>query len=111
MKTLSFVRFLPLVLLVVVILSAPALLLALAYASPPDPSWIPGIYDEADYDDVVTLVTSAAAHVAPTGPAESGPTVSPAEPVPAFIENRAVAPSRFASPSRAPPAARGSNAA
>ena len=30
---------------------------ALAHASPPDPSWIPGIYDDADLDDdVVTLV-------------------------------------------------------
>jgi hypothetical protein len=29
---------------------------ALAQASPPDPSWIPGIYDDADFDDVVTLV-------------------------------------------------------
>jgi hypothetical protein len=28
----------------------------LAHASPPDPSWIPGIYDDADFDDVVTLV-------------------------------------------------------
>jgi len=31
----------------------------LAYASPPDPSWIPGIYDEHDYDDVVGMVTDA----------------------------------------------------
>jgi hypothetical protein len=30
----------------------------LAYASPPDPSWIRGIYDGADYDDVVLLITS-----------------------------------------------------
>src|SRR6266542_3871889 len=29
----------------------------LAYASPPDPSWIPGIYDDHDYDDVVGMVT------------------------------------------------------
>jgi hypothetical protein len=32
-------------------------LTALAYASPPDPSWIPGIYDGADYDDVVVMLT------------------------------------------------------
>src|SRR5262245_9886335 len=32
---------------------------ALAYASPPDPSWISGIYDAADYDDVVGMVTDA----------------------------------------------------
>jgi hypothetical protein len=28
----------------------------LAYASPPDPIWVPGIYDAADYDDVVCLL-------------------------------------------------------
>lgn len=30
-----------------------------AYASPPDPSWVPGLYDDADYDDVVVLLLSA----------------------------------------------------
>jgi hypothetical protein len=30
---------------------------ALAYASPPDPSWISGIYDDHDYDDVIGMVT------------------------------------------------------
>jgi hypothetical protein len=34
-----------------------ALLVVLAYADPPDPSWISGIYDDGDYDDVVGLVT------------------------------------------------------
>ena len=34
-----------------------AVLLPLAYASPPDPTWVAGIYDDADYDDVVGLVT------------------------------------------------------
>jgi hypothetical protein len=29
------------------------LLNPLAAASPPDPTWIPGIYDAADFDDVV----------------------------------------------------------
>jgi len=36
-------------------------LTSLAYASPPDPSWIRGIYDGADCDDVVVLVTSSTA--------------------------------------------------
>jgi len=35
---------------------AVASLSSLAYASPPDPTWIPGIYDDADFDDVVGLV-------------------------------------------------------
>jgi len=43
------------------------LLPALAYGSPPDPSWIPGLYDDADYDDVVLLATSASADFVPGG--------------------------------------------
>lgn len=38
---------------------------ALAHASPPDPSWIPGIYDAADFDDVVILVVSEAQNTLP----------------------------------------------
>jgi hypothetical protein len=41
------------------------LLPAIAFASPPDPSWIPGIYDGADGDDIVSLIyETAAAHAA-----------------------------------------------
>ena len=29
-----------------------------AYASPPDPLWVPGVYDAADYDDVIATVLS-----------------------------------------------------
>ena len=31
----------------------------LAYASPPDPSWIEGIYDAADGDDVIVSICEA----------------------------------------------------
>lgn len=35
-------------------------LCSLVHATPPDPLWIPGIYDDADYDDaIVTLVSSS----------------------------------------------------
>jgi hypothetical protein len=34
-----------------------------AYASPPDPSWISGLYDRADHDDAVFLVSSGSADV------------------------------------------------
>ncbi len=47
-------------------------LVPLAYASPPDPTWIAGIYDNADYDEVVGLVTDG------TGASSS--------PVPARVE-------------------------
>jgi len=42
------------------IVMALLLLPAIAFASPPDPSWIAGIYDGADSDDVVTLVYETA---------------------------------------------------
>ena len=43
----------------------------LALADPPDPSWIGGIWDDGDYDDVVILVTSS------SGVVESNPRVRP----------------------------------
>ena len=30
-----------------------------AYASPPDPTWIPGLYDDDDFDNVVDFITSS----------------------------------------------------
>src|SRR5215468_2389428 len=33
-------------------------LAALAHASPPDGTWTPGIYDDADFDDVIALIAS-----------------------------------------------------
>ena len=44
------------------------LLPLLAFASPPDPSWVAGIYDGADGDDIVSLVyeTSGANQATPS---------------------------------------------
>jgi hypothetical protein len=47
--------------LVLVLLACCGTLPLLAYASPPDPTWLPGIYDNADYDDVIGLVADTAA--------------------------------------------------
>lgn len=45
--------------LLAVALAALFLLLPVfAYASPPDPTWIGGYYDDGDYDDVVILITA-----------------------------------------------------
>lgn len=33
-------------------------LFPLAHASPADPAWIPGFYDDADHDDVVLFLTN-----------------------------------------------------
>jgi hypothetical protein len=36
-------------------------LTALAQASPPDPTWIAGIYDDDDFDDVVVFIAAGSA--------------------------------------------------
>lgn len=54
----ALITYLPVVLALV-------LLPPLAFASPPDPSWVAGIYDGDDGDDVVNLVyETSAAHAA-----------------------------------------------
>ena len=35
-----------------------AALAPMAWASPPDPTWVSGLYDNADFDEVVTYLTS-----------------------------------------------------
>jgi hypothetical protein len=55
-----------LVLVVLVLIGPIGGLTALAYATPPDPSWIGGIYDDADYDDVLLLITSESEGVTPS---------------------------------------------
>jgi hypothetical protein len=52
-------------LLALLVLAAGLALPVLAHASPPDPSWIPGVYDDADFDDVVTRVVSGTGSVTP----------------------------------------------
>jgi len=43
--------------LVWLLLSLIVVLTPMAWASPPDPSWITGIYDFRDFDDVVSYLT------------------------------------------------------
>src|SRR5262245_20294959 len=45
----------------------------LAHASPPDPTWLAGVYDQADFDDVVDLLTSALEATNSTVAPEVGP--------------------------------------
>src|SRR5689334_22059865 len=47
------------------LLPALVALTPLAYASPPDPVWISGFFDDGDHDDVVVLVTSAGGAIDP----------------------------------------------
>jgi hypothetical protein len=53
------------VVLALLLLLGLSVLTPLAYATPPDPSWVRGIYDDADSDDVVVQITSAAAVATP----------------------------------------------
>src|SRR5262249_1970126 len=58
----------PVILRRLVGLSLVAAFLALApaaFASPPDQSWISGLYDSADFDDVVLLIASTVGAVQP----------------------------------------------
>src|SRR5229473_3334992 len=41
-------------------------LVPLAHASPPDETWISGLYDDGDYDDVVLALVDAISLPAPT---------------------------------------------
>ena len=75
----------------------------LAHASPPDQTWLAGVYDQADFDDVVGLLTSALDATDSTAAAEAGvyfalaPTVCPAT-----VACPAGAPA-YSAPLRAPP--------
>ena len=46
-----------------------AALVPLAYATPPDPLWIAGIYDDGDQDDVVVLLVDCRLALADPGAA------------------------------------------
>jgi hypothetical protein len=86
------------------LLIGPVALPTLAYASPPDPTWIPGIYDDADHDDVVTLATSATGDVAPALPSDVGASPPLVGRVPRFVQPEPRRPAPSAVHSRAPPA-------
>jgi len=86
------------------LLFACATLPALAHASPPDPSWIAGIYDDGDYDDVVTLVHSGAGSLAPAPPTDLAPILRIVERVAPATEPALVERAPAAVHSRAPPA-------
>ena len=73
------------VLLLGVLLTLPTV----AHASPTDPVWIPGFYDDNDYDDVILFITGAVGIVDsrvvdPVGPVVVclGP-IAPSKPQPA----------------------------
>ena len=77
----------------------------LAHASPPDQTWLEGIYDQADFDDIVDLLTSSleASGSATTPGAQPWLALEP-KLCPAMVAWPATAPAYWA-PLRAPPIA------
>ena len=77
----------------------------LAHASPPDQTWLAGVYDEADFDDVVVLLTSALEATVSAAAPESGGSLALAPKLcPAMVACPVGAPT-YSAPSRAPPIA------
>jgi len=77
----------------------------LAHASPPDQTWIPGVYDQSDFDDAVGLLTSAFEATDSTVAPEAGVClVLPPKLCPATVAWPASAPA-YSALLRAPPVA------
>ena len=79
-------------------------LAVLAHASPPDPDWIGGFWDNGDYDDVVLLVTSGVGVADSYSTDEARPVVIVSALEAAPDKNRQPARPRLSSATRAPPA-------
>jgi len=89
--------------LVILLLCSIVSVTPLAFASPPDPSWIPGIYDEDDQDNVITLATSAF-HAVVRPPIDAGrPPAAQVERVSLLEDAVPVDGDRCPGQSRAPP--------
>ena len=90
--------------LAVLVLVALVALTPTAYASPPDPTWIPGLYDNADFDDVVLFIAGSLGVVDPSDRSFVRP---PALVVGLVVPHTFALTSRSLSsgPSRAPPVA------
>jgi hypothetical protein len=74
----------------------------LAYADPPDPTWVTGFWDDDDFDDVVGYITSAAGWLPAPVACDLRPVELPSVPRPVAFQ-AAVSASRHASRPRAPP--------
>jgi len=89
--------------ILLVVVGAMMSLAVLAYASPPDPGWISGLWDNGDYDDIILLVTSGVG-IADSHAIEDGrPFVVVSALASIVDDNRLAARPRLSSPTRAPP--------
>lgn len=90
--------------LAVVLVALTLTLTPLAYADPPDPTWITGFWDDDDFDDVVGYITTAAGLLQTPVAWELRPTVLPGVLKPSAFQAAAALVPRSASSPRAPPA-------
>src|SRR4030095_6948006 len=74
----------------------------LAYADPPDPTWVTGFWDDDDFDDVVGYITSAAGWLPAPVACDLRLAELPTVPRPVAVQVAVSAP-RPASRPRAPP--------
>ena len=74
----------------------------LAYADPPDPTWVTGFWDDDDFDDVVGYITSAAGWLPAPVACDLRPTELPTVPRPVAFQVAVSAPLPTSRP-RAPP--------
>jgi hypothetical protein len=75
----------------------------MAWASPIDPSWIKGVYDDADFDDVVTYLTSGTIAIPALPVNDLLPALAFVSADPVLDERPAAAPPVASHSPRAPP--------
>src|SRR5713101_6851808 len=77
----------------------------LASASPPHQTWLGGFFDDADYDDVVLILTSAVSVVGAPTIHDTGPVETLVDLTIQFDEGAPALPALSTNSSRAPPIA------
>ena len=75
----------------------------MAWANPIDPSWIGGVYDDRDFDDVVSYLTSGTLAAPALPAADLSPIFAPAPPEVIPDQQLGAASFHAANESRAPP--------
>ena len=77
----------------------------LAYADPPDPTWIAGFWDDADYDDVIVRITSTSSAAELHPPCVLEPHWVPIGEIALYDDRLSPSPASASHEPRAPPAA------
>jgi hypothetical protein len=93
-------RLLPVLLAVLVLTLTP-----LAHAGPPDQTWLCGLYDNGDYDDVVVLVLSNVGAIESFSLRDGGRLPAVAASPSLYDERPSQVPRLSSAPPRAPPVA------